>query len=159
MLKYVEVQVGFSEVPEEIALCINISNCPIHCNECHSPHLWEDIGEELNYESLHNLINKNSGISCICLMGGDSSPKEIESLFKYIKSKFDIKTCWYSGKPLNPTSQIFKYLDYIKVGPYDKSKGGLDNPKTNQRFYNVVPIFRNKKIVYSFIDLTFKFRK
>ena len=59
MLKYVEVQVGFSEVPEEIALCINISGCPIHCKGCHSPHLWKDIGKELTVEVLERLIGKN----------------------------------------------------------------------------------------------------
>ena len=28
MLKYVDILVGFSEVPNEISLCIEISNCP-----------------------------------------------------------------------------------------------------------------------------------
>ena len=28
MLKYVDTMVTFSEVPSEITLCINVSNCP-----------------------------------------------------------------------------------------------------------------------------------
>ena len=44
MLKYVNTEITFSEVPDEITLCINISNCPCHCKGCHSPYLAEDIG-------------------------------------------------------------------------------------------------------------------
>jgi hypothetical protein len=28
-------------------------------------------------------------------------------------------------------------FDYIKLGPYDPARGGLDSPTTNQRFYRV----------------------
>ena len=28
MLKYVDTLVTFSEIPDEISLCINVSNCP-----------------------------------------------------------------------------------------------------------------------------------
>ena len=38
-MKYTDTQVTFSEFPDEIALCINISNCPWHCPGCHSPEL------------------------------------------------------------------------------------------------------------------------
>ena len=47
MLKYVDTLVSFQEVPDEISLCINISNCPCHCDGCHSPYLADDIGEYL----------------------------------------------------------------------------------------------------------------
>ncbi len=64
MLKYVEKQVTFAEIPDEISLCINISNCPIRCKGCHSQHLWKDIGEPLTESSLRLLIEKNIGITC-----------------------------------------------------------------------------------------------
>ena len=44
MLKYVDTKVTFAEVPNEISLCINISNCPCKCHNCHSSYLAEDIG-------------------------------------------------------------------------------------------------------------------
>ena len=73
MIKYVDTLVCFSEVPDEITLAINISGCPIRCSNCHSKYLWEDVGESLNRDSLHNLIEKNKGISCLAFMGGDAN--------------------------------------------------------------------------------------
>lgn len=72
MLKYVDTKITFSEIPNEISLCINFSNCPHKCEGCHSLYLGEDIGEELNCSVLQKLIEDNRGISCICFMGGDS---------------------------------------------------------------------------------------
>ena len=39
MLKYVDTKVVFAEVPDEVTLAINISNCPCHCDGCHSEYL------------------------------------------------------------------------------------------------------------------------
>ena len=90
MIKYLETLVAFAEIPDEITLCINITNCPCNCNGCHSSYLSKDIGEELNNDVLDKLISDNSGISCIAFMGGDSSPKEINDLAKYVKDKYSI---------------------------------------------------------------------
>ena len=51
MVKYVNTEVVFEEIPDEITLAINVSNCPNQCPGCHSPYLREDIGEDL-YTSL-----------------------------------------------------------------------------------------------------------
>ena len=153
MLKYTETLVGFSEVPEEITLCINISGCPMHCVGCHSPHLWNDIGEELKPVILSNLIAKNNGITCIAFMGGDASPDEIVNLAKWVKNNTELKVCWYSGKSDIPFS--YDYFDYIKVGPYIKEKGGLNSKTTNQKFYKVI----HKETVNVLDDITFKFQQ
>ena len=97
MIKYVNTMVTFSEVPNEISLCIEISNCPCHCIGCHSSYLAEDIGEELTLDKIYKLIENNEGITCICFMGGDSSPKEIDMFARCIKDLYDIKVAWYSG--------------------------------------------------------------
>ena len=39
MIKYLETLVAFAEIPDEITLCINITNCPCNCNGCHSSYL------------------------------------------------------------------------------------------------------------------------
>ena len=57
-MKYCETAITFSEVPDEVTLCINISNCPCHCKGCHSAYLAEDIGEELTFEVLQTPIQK-----------------------------------------------------------------------------------------------------
>lgn len=159
MLKYTEAQVTFSEVPEEVTLCINISGCPIHCKGCHSPHLWEDIGKELKPVILSDLIAKNSGITCIAFMGGDGDVDTLIQLAKWVKNNTELKVCWYSGQILNTDVVInFQYFDYIKTGPYIEEKGGLDSPTTNQRFYKVRLEKENGLIFPMFDDITFKFK-
>lgn len=151
MLKYVDAQVVFREIPDEITLAISISNCPNNCDGCHSPHLKDDIGEPLNIEALHTMLFENKGITCICFMGGNSDMMYLETLCKYIKDNFpEIKTAWYSGR-YEITYSLLDVLDYWKAGPYIKEKGGLDNPNTNQRLYKVKD--RNRE------DITFKFWK
>lgn len=136
MLKYVDVAVTFSEIPDEITLCIDISNCPNHCPGCHSKYLWEDIGEPLNKESVLKLISENEGITCVCLMGGDQAPSTITWLAQCIKEKYpELKVAWYSGlAKIHKDIDIF-YFDYIKVGPYVEDLGPLNSPTTNQRLY------------------------
>ena len=46
MLKYVDAKVVFAEVPDEVTLAINISNCPCQCKGCHSSYLAQDIGKK-----------------------------------------------------------------------------------------------------------------
>ena len=55
-LKYVNTEVVFQEVPDEISLAINISGCPIHCPDCHSKFLWENVGTILDIKSLYQEI-------------------------------------------------------------------------------------------------------
>lgn len=151
MLKYVDVAVTFAEVPDEISLCINISNCPCHCENCHSSYLAEDIGNILDKKSLDYLLTKFNGISCVSFMGGDKDPLSINILAKYIKNKYNLKVCWYSGKQEISNYIELKWFDYIKIGPYISQNGPLNNSHTNQKFYRIV----NNKI----IDITYKFRK
>jgi anaerobic ribonucleoside-triphosphate reductase activating protein len=86
-------------------------------------------------------------------MGGN--PKEINELAKAI---FHIDFCnhtykigWYWGGTNVPEEIELELFDFIKLGPYIKEKGGLDNPNTNQRFYHI----RDGVLV----DWTYKFWK
>lgn len=151
MLKYADTLVTFSEVPDEIALCINITGCKMGCKNCHSSYLAKDIGEELNIDSLHKLISDNKGITCVAFMGGDSNPKEIDHLASIIKEYYGLKTAWYSGAlALSKDIHLWNF-SYIKVGPYKEEAGPLNSKTTNQRFYKVV----NDKLE----DITYKFQK
>lgn len=138
MLKYVNTMVTFSEVPDEISLCIEISNCPCHCKNCHSPYLAEDIGEELNSHSLKKLIDDNKGITCISFMGGDSNPSDIDALAQWVKIYYPLKVAWYSGKQELSKEIDLQYFDAIKLGGYNESLGPLNCPTTNQRFYKII---------------------
>ncbi len=136
MLKYVDTLVSFQEVPDEITLCINISNCPCHCEGCHSAYLAEDIGNPLGYWTLNNLIKTNKGITCVCFMGGDADPEWIATLAFRVRRDFpDLKIGWYSGRQHLPSNVPIQHFDYIKIGPYIEKLGGLNNPNTNQIMY------------------------
>ena len=155
-LKYVDTAVTFAEVPDEITLCINISNCPCACIGCHSPYLAEDIGNELTTESLSTLINGNAGITCVAFMGGDVDYNKVLKLAKYVKENYDLKTAWYSGKDELPRMEKLVNLDYVKIGHYDSKFGPLDSATTNQRMYQLISAFGScdllaKSINYRFV--------
>lgn len=152
MLKYVDTMVTFSEVPDEISLCIEISNCPCHCKNCHSSYLAEDIGEELTCSRLEELLQANKGITCVSFMGGDIDSGEIVELAKYIKLFYPgLKVAWYSGRQELPKHFNLEPFSFIKLGPYIEKLGPLNSKTTNQRFYKV----EDNKL----IDITYKFLK
>lgn len=135
---YVDTRVVFAEVPDEVTLAINISNCPCNCKGCHSPYLGTNTGEPLFPEVLDELIDNNKGITCVAIMGGDSNPAEVDALAFYIKAIYDnIKVAWYSGRQELSGSIKLKNFDYIKLGPYKEECGPLSSKTTNQRFYKV----------------------
>jgi anaerobic ribonucleoside-triphosphate reductase activating protein len=161
MLKFQSYDIVFQEVPGEVTLAINISNCPNGCRGCHSPHLAEDTGEELDEEALAGLIEKyGNAITCVCFMGGDSDPLEVERLSAFLhggaggspgKAAGRIKTAWYSGRRDLPEGCVLHHFDFIKLGPYVERAGGLDSASTNQKFYRI----ENETMV----DITERFRR
>ena len=142
-MKYVNTGVVFQEIPDEVTLSINISNCPCHCLGCHSEYLWRDIGEPLNVMSLGEMLKQyGDDITCVAFMGGDSDPDEVARWAEYVRP---LKTAWYSGRPSYPNNQSNQIIpntqnpfDYIKLGPYIESLGGLKSPNTNQHLYKRV---------------------
>ena len=125
MLKYVNTGIVFQEIPDEVTLAINISNCPCHCPGCHSKFLWED--------------------------GGDSDPSYLSQLAAYIHTKYPhYRVAWYSGR-LRISSQASKNVfDYIKVGPYIAHLGSLKCKTTNQRLYKLDAAGDMQDITYRF---------
>ena len=157
MLKYVDTAVTFAEFPNEVSLCINISNCNCFCDGCHSPYLSKDIGEILSLERLQELIESNKGITLVGFMGGDSDPKEVNRLAAYIKKYYpNIKTAWYSGRESIHTSIKVVNFNFIKIGPYIEKYGPLNKDTTNQVFYKVVVTSAGIGKVF---DITYKFWK
>lgn len=156
MLKYTDTQVTFAEIPDEITLCINLSNCPCHCKGCHSPYLAEDIGYWLTHAQIDSKIVTNKGISCVCFMGGDSEPDQVNFWAEYIKEKYGLKVAWYSGRQeLSDKIDLWNF-DFIKLGPYNEELGPLNKRTTNQRFYEVFHFSNGKS---KLMDRTYKFWK
>lgn len=139
MLKYVNTGVVFQEIPDEVTLAINLSNCPCRCPGCHSQYLWGDVGEVLNEESLNAFVQRlGHDITCIAFMGGDADPLEVNRLAHYLRHHHpSFKVAWYSGRiRLSPAVQKTNF-HYLKLGPFIQHLGPLNKPTTNQRLYKI----------------------
>ena len=136
-MKIASYDIVFQDVPGEVTLSLNLSQCPNCCHGCHSPQLQEDIGYILDDDMLADLLDRyGRDVTCVCFMGGDREPAEVMRLAGLVK-KAGLKTAWYSGKPELPDCFDAGVLDYVKVGPYIESRGPLTNPDTNQRMYRI----------------------
>lgn len=150
-IKFKETLITFTEVPDEISLCFNITGCPCNCQDCFEPWLAEDTGTELTYAVLKAQIDSHPHITCVCFMGGDRYYDQIATLTMYGKRDFpSLKWAMYSGRTeMHPF--LSKILDFYKIGPYIPKYGPLNKNTTNQRFY--------KKINGEWKDITFHFQK
>lgn len=149
-MKFVNVDVVFQEVPDEISLCFTISGCTLKCKGCHSTYLWFDVGQELTEDVLIQHLTKYTGmITNIIFMGGEWESDNLLKLLKLCKN-YKYKTTLYTGLDLSEVpSNLMEYLDYLKVGRWVEELGGLDKKTTNQKFYKL-PELEN---------LTYKFHK
>lgn len=154
MLKYVDTLVSFQEIPNEISLCINISNCPNNCPGCHSAYLKDDIGTPLTYTELMRILKDIRGITCVCFMGGDKEPWEIQRLAQFIREK-GLKVAWYSGKQELHEDIRLANFDYVKLGPYIEELGPLTSRTTNQVMYKIDHLADRPFVV----DITSRFWK
>ena len=155
MLKYVDTKEVFAEIPDEITLAISISGCPIRCKGCHSKSLWDDVGEPLSVSSLSAMLADHAGISCVCFMGGDQSPQEINTLARWVKENTDVRTAWYSGADeISPAIEL-GCLDYLKTGHYSEKSGPLNSPTTNQILWRI----EHKESENNLVNITSRFWK
>lgn len=165
MIKYIpeDTLVVFEEIPEEVTLALNISNCQNNCKGCHSPYLRLNKGDELTTEAIDALVSENEGITCICFMGeGNDKAALIEAAKNARKSHPELKIALYSGRD-EVEDDVYEAFNYVKVGPYKEEFGPLNKKTTNQRLYEV---HRVKHIIggdqfknYKKTDITEKFWK
>lgn len=139
MIKFVDYDIVFQEIPNEVTLAINLSQCPNNCEGCHSPFLKTDIGDELNESALSDLLMRYADdVTCVAFMGGDGDLFSLVRLATFVKSQYgQLKIAWYTGREQLPKDVSFKDFDYIKVGPYKREFGPLNKRTTNQRLYKM----------------------
>lgn len=155
MVKYCSTAITFAEVPDEVSLSIQITNCQNRCKGCHSPFLRDDFGEDLE-KDLPNLLERyKEQITCVCFMGEGNDVPGLQRCIDLVK-KYNLKTCVYSGEDTGEYTWYLN-LDYLKVGPYIPERGGLNNKYTNQKMYRITDTFDKNKMYTNFEDITYKF--
>ena len=168
MIKYIpeETTITFEEIPDEITLCINITNCQNNCKGCHSPHLRRDIGSLLDFSRFDGLLQKNGGVTCLCFMGEGNDEEALKNGISYLKDNYpEIKVALYSGREKILDGFYWDKLDYLKIGPYDETRGPLNKETTNQRMYKkVLPeerchIVVEGLVISDWVDITDRFWK
>ena len=162
--------ITLSEIPGKTALIVEFANCQQRCPGCHSQYLWCP-GEDLSLSEVLTYIDcsLNEDVNCILLMGGTTNGIPLEDLKKLVESiykRFAIPTAIYSGLPEEETrmSEMAAWfgLDYLKTGDYREELGGIECPRSNQKFYK--KDFRHTlkdnvlKVEFFWDDITYKFR-
>ena len=151
-LRFNGYSVVMQEVPGEISLALNITECPHHCPGCHSPELAESIGDYLDDKLPELLDLYGDMITCVCFMGGDQHPDGLLRACEYIHN-YDptLGLAIYSGADmLDDIGPAAVLMDYIKLGPYVAELGGLDCKTTNQVMFKKVAPGRFQNITETF---------
>jgi anaerobic ribonucleoside-triphosphate reductase activating protein len=85
-------------------------------------------------------------------MGGDNDVHTVLNLVWECSDIYpDLKWAWYSGR-----HKLYDIFDYVKIGPYMKDRGGLDNVNTNQRLFIRIASDLNNDLYYGWEDITYK---
>lgn len=128
--------VVLEEIPDRVSLAVDISNCRGNCPGCHSPFLKQDIGEELTPRVIDSLVADNFGVNCFLFLGEGKDSSALLGLARHVRS-LGLEVALYSGREaVEPT--FWEVFDYIKLGPYKRACGPLNQPTTNQRLYRIV---------------------
>lgn len=131
-MKYLEKQIVFREIPQEVSLSYLVTGCPQRCQGCHSSDSWNaHKGQDLNDHTLReDLVHYQRGITCVLFLGGEWDVLTLKRLLIIVKD-FGLKTALYSGSD-DIHSELKENLDYLKLGSYQKELGGLESLQTNQ---------------------------
>ena len=87
-MKIASYDIVFQDVPGEVTLSLNLSQCPNCCHGCHSPQLQEDIGYPLDDSMLDGLLERyGRDVTCVCFMGGDNDIPALTLLAEFVKKK------------------------------------------------------------------------
>jgi anaerobic ribonucleoside-triphosphate reductase activating protein len=138
-MKYWQHTIVFQEMPKDVALAFELTNCPFRCDGCHSPHLQEDNGYELTVDVFKNILNKYVGlVTAVLFLGSaynDVDRDLLMQMLDYAKT-MNMKTCIWTGEE-DVCPAIKDRLDFLKVGQYRKDLGGISDKNTNQRYFDL----------------------
>lgn len=143
-LPVLNISVSLNEIPDKIAVAVELGNCKQHCKGCHSPWLSIQIHHDcwMDLEMLMYNINKKikQGADAIVLMGGTANGIKPDDLVETINILSHYAPVGlYSGLPY--AANIHEYLrkhaklTWLKTGEFIEEKGGMNEETTNQKFF------------------------
>ena len=153
----VDYGITLTEIPDYIALFLEFGNCTARCPGCHSENLWLPVDNPMSMQEVVTIATKYRELGCnaIVLMGGTTNSIEksdLRELLSHLKGIFGNCVGLFSGQDaISDHAGFMRHLRWLKVGHYDETKGGLNRPLTNQRFYEII---NNRAI-----DKTYLFRR
>ncbi len=126
-----------------IRTVLYLQGCELRCDGCHNSSTWNiDDGKKATIEELVEEIVTKSNTKKITITGGEpllQTPAVLELLKKLKLNNFNIVL--YTGFELEDVNnELFPYLDYLKVGRYEKEKRCTTVDyigSTNQRFIDL----------------------
>ena len=133
MIRILSHFTSFQEVPNHLSLCFSFFGCPHRCKGCS----WEGENKflTLKLSDFEAIIKKYYNfVSCVCFLGGEWE-EEFESMVDICK-RYNLTTCLYTGLDEFNLS-VKEKLDFLKIGHYNASLGGLDKKETNQKFIDM----------------------
>ena len=146
----VNLGVTLNEIPDKVAVFVELGQCKNICKECHSAYYIHNKLHPDLYTPLDLIVYKvqrqvHKGANAIVIMGGTNNyDMDTEKLIKLINTLADIAPVGvYSGilDGAMVHRDIIKNskLTWLKTGEYNAKLGGLNSPTTNQRFYFINP--------------------
>lgn len=143
-LPVVNITISMNEIPDHIAVAIELGNCSRRCKGCHSEWCRKKLpkAQWTEMEAIMMKVNKlvKQGADAIVLMGGTTngiSPEDLTRAINILNTYAPVGL--YSGADFS--SNIHSYLKrnaklrWLKTGSFIQECGGLDSPTTNQRFF------------------------
>ena len=133
--------ITLAEMPNYISYYIQLANCNIRCEGCHSKYLWNKIAKTDIDTIIEEVKKAKEQGADMCIIFGDINNDISEDDFTILLKRINmyLPICVYSGAPnclraLGSMANI-DLIKYIKLGSYIDRCGGIDKRTTNQRMY------------------------
>lgn len=171
LVPVVSTGITLTEIPDRISYFIELGNCSKHCPNCHSPYLSDTVISPPDLAGVECMVEHAAerGADAIVLMGGTTNGISDDDLITICQTLGNILPVGlYSGRDDEERDKDIALrgnLHWLKTGSYQEELGGLDSPRTNQRFYELEAHFvfdRSGSYIQTdtiFHDLTHLFQK
>ena len=171
LVPVVSAGITLTEIPDRISYFIELGNCSKHCPNCHSPYLSDTVISPADLAGVERMVEHAAerGADAIVLMGGTTNGIRDDDLITICQTLGNILPVGlYSGRDDEERDKDIALrgnLHWLKTGSYQEELGGLDSPRTNQRFYELEARFvfdRSGSYIQTdtiFHDLTHLFQK